>query len=468
MDRARQWTVAVPIATLLILGARAGRAPAAEGRPNVVLILADDLGWGDVGFNGRTEWATPNLDRLGASGTIFKRFYTAAVVCAPSRAALLTGKYTIHDGVTGNNEDLPASEVTLAEALKAPGLRHGPVRQVAPRQAEGRARRPTSTRWTRGSTSSSASPTPSTPGRSSPRTLWDGREQVPVSGYADDLFTDRAVDFLRRHKAGPFFLYLPYITSHFNIEAPADEVALHRGKFAEADPSRAAQRDLRGDGHAARQERRPGPGRARRAGAGRRDAGHLLQRPRRDVRGGQPGDQRLPRQQPPVPGPEADALGGGHPRPRRRPVAGPHPGRGRLERGRPHDRPLPDRSWPPPAPRPTRPGRWTASNLLARLDRPGSRRPSGPCSGSGGSRDRTSSPRCEGGTSWSSPTAASPSCSTSRPTPPSAATSSPQHPDLAKRLQAELKAWLATAIDDPSRSKAEVGAPGRPVLSPER
>jgi len=70
-----------------------------SSRPNIVLILADDLGWGDVGFNGRTEWTTPNLDKLAARGTIFQRFYSAATVCAPSRAALLTGKYTIHDGV---------------------------------------------------------------------------------------------------------------------------------------------------------------------------------------------------------------------------------------------------------------------------------------------------------------------------------------------------------------------------------
>ena len=89
--------------------------------PNVVLILADDLGWGDVGFNGRKDWATPNLDRLAKSGTQFNRWYTNAVVCAPSRAAMLSGKYTIHDGVSANNDDLPASETTIAEALKPRG-----------------------------------------------------------------------------------------------------------------------------------------------------------------------------------------------------------------------------------------------------------------------------------------------------------------------------------------------------------
>ena len=112
------------IALLLVqtigLGLRA-LAAGGEHPPNIVLIYADDLGWGDVGFNGRTEWATPNLDRLGARGTIFKRWYTAAVVCAPSRAAMLTGKATIHCGVCTNGADLPGSEVTIAEALKARG-----------------------------------------------------------------------------------------------------------------------------------------------------------------------------------------------------------------------------------------------------------------------------------------------------------------------------------------------------------
>ena len=72
-----------------------------------------------------------------------------------------------------------------------------------------------------------------------PEKLWDGRAMKPVSGYSDDLFTDHAVDFLKRHRGGekPFFLYVPYINCHFNIEAPDDEVALHRGKFAEADSS---------------------------------------------------------------------------------------------------------------------------------------------------------------------------------------------------------------------------------------
>src|SRR5262249_17848109 len=86
----------------------AGLAAAAAKRPNVVFIRADALGWGDVGFNGRTDWKTPPLDKLASQGTNFKRWYPAAVVCAPSRAALMTGKYGIHNGVSGNSDALPA------------------------------------------------------------------------------------------------------------------------------------------------------------------------------------------------------------------------------------------------------------------------------------------------------------------------------------------------------------------------
>src|SRR5271157_2316101 len=151
-----------------------------EQPPNIVLIVADDLGWGDVGFNGRTEWSTPNLDRLAGQGVVLKRCYSAATVCAPSRAALLTGKYTIHSGVRRNDEDLPAEEVTIAEALRSRGYA---------------------------------------------KALWDGRMEVAVSGYIDDLLTDRALDFVGRRQEKPFFLEIAYVASHFHIAAPAEDVA---------------------------------------------------------------------------------------------------------------------------------------------------------------------------------------------------------------------------------------------------
>ena len=93
----------------------------AQTRPNIIFIYADDLGFNDVSFNGRKEWKTPNMDRLGQQGTIFRRWYTAGVTCGPSRAALMTGKYGIHNGVSANDQDLPRNQVTVAQALKEVG-----------------------------------------------------------------------------------------------------------------------------------------------------------------------------------------------------------------------------------------------------------------------------------------------------------------------------------------------------------
>ena len=212
-------------------------SPAAEKHPNVILILADDLGWGDVSFNGRTEWATPNIDRLAGQGTTFKRFYTAAVICAPSRAALLTGKYGIHNGVTSNDSDLPDREVTVAEAFRQQGYKtalFGKWHHGQPRDGQKNYVHPMDQGFDEffGFTDAVHA------WEKFPEKLWDGREMKPVTGYSDDLFTDRAVDFVKRRRAAPFFLYVPYINSHFNIEAPAEEVALHKGKFTESDPDR--------------------------------------------------------------------------------------------------------------------------------------------------------------------------------------------------------------------------------------
>jgi arylsulfatase A len=229
------WLCVVSIA-LTACAAAAPRARAAERPPNVVFILADDLGWGDVGFNGRKDWPTPNLDRLASQGTVFSRWYTAGVTCAPSRAALMTGKYPIHCGVSANNQDLPASEVTVAEALKARGYAtglFGKWHHGRPRPGADAYVHPMDQGFDEffGFTDATAAH------QQYPRTLWDGREERPVSGYANMLFTDRGIDFLKRHRERPFFLYMPYTLSHFRIEAPPEDVEPFRGKFKERDPA---------------------------------------------------------------------------------------------------------------------------------------------------------------------------------------------------------------------------------------
>ncbi|MEO1012975.1 MAG: sulfatase-like hydrolase/transferase [Bacteroidota bacterium] len=95
-------------------------------RPNIVLIMCDDLGWGDVGFNGNTEVKTPNLDRLAAKGIKFNRFYSAGPVCSPTRASCLTGRNPFRMGIyTANTGFLKPEEITLPELLKKEGYATG-------------------------------------------------------------------------------------------------------------------------------------------------------------------------------------------------------------------------------------------------------------------------------------------------------------------------------------------------------
>ncbi len=208
--------------------------PAQPRKPNLLMILVDDMGWADPGFNGRKEWTTPNLDRLAHEGTVFDRWYTSMPLCAPSRACLLTGKYTIHNGVRNNATDIPKSETTIAEAVKPLGYTTALIGK-----------------WHRGKLPDGSFTHPLDQGFDStfgyldarhawehfPKQLWRGRESVPVQGYSSDILSDEAARFIRGHRADPFFLYLAFIEPHFLIEAPAEDVGKFRSRFREKDPA---------------------------------------------------------------------------------------------------------------------------------------------------------------------------------------------------------------------------------------
>src|SRR5688572_17555425 len=129
INRRQFLTSTIGAAAALALGPAVAVAQNPPGRkPNIILVLADDLGFGELGCYGQTKIPTPNIDRLAAEGMRFTTFYSGAPVCAPARCVLLTGKHTGHCVVRDNHEikpegqwPLPAKTVTLASLLKEAG-----------------------------------------------------------------------------------------------------------------------------------------------------------------------------------------------------------------------------------------------------------------------------------------------------------------------------------------------------------
>jgi len=205
-----------------------------------VILYADDMGYNDVGFNGRKEWSTPNLDRIASQGTIFDRWYTAYPLCAPSRAALLTGRYGIHNTVRNNSTDIPKTETTLAEAVKPSGYSTA----LFGKWHQGRLPQPNE----RGETFTH----PLEQGFDEtygyldarhawehfPKEMWRGRVKEAAPGYSCDLLANEATRFIGQNKSKPFFLYVPFIEPHFWVESPEENLKKYRGKFPEKDASK--------------------------------------------------------------------------------------------------------------------------------------------------------------------------------------------------------------------------------------
>lgn len=195
----------------------------AKQRPNIVMIVADDLGYADLGVQGSTEIITPNLDSLARNGVRFTQGYVTAPVCNASRAALLTGRYQQRFGVELlTNSNLPVSETMLSERLKPLGYATGLVGkwhlgsqgQFLPQQRgfeEFFGFLPalhSYTVWNQ----------PNNP-------IYRGTTPVTESTYLTDAFTREAVDFIQSKRAQPFYLYLAYNAAHSPLQAPAAYLA---------------------------------------------------------------------------------------------------------------------------------------------------------------------------------------------------------------------------------------------------
>lgn len=237
-----RFPLALMVATLL--GLLPSHSQAATRPPNIVILFADDLGYGDLGCYGHPTIRTPNLDRMAAEGMRFTDFYVAACVCTPSRAALLTGRLPIRSGMAGTQQrrvvyakdtgGLPASEITIASALKAKGYATACVGKwhLAGGTSEATPIRHGfdqyfGLRWSNdmepaGPMPKQASMQPDPDPKWWSLTLMRNEQVFETNADPHTLtrrYTEEAVQFIRTNRGKPFFLYFPHTYPHVPLFA---------------------------------------------------------------------------------------------------------------------------------------------------------------------------------------------------------------------------------------------------------
>ncbi|WP_439130871.1 arylsulfatase [Polaribacter sp.] len=214
-------------------------------KPNIIYILADDLGYADVGVYGQTKIETPNIDKMAKEGMLFTQHYAGSTVCAPSRSVLMTGLHTGHSPVRGNKEIIPegqhpmkAEAYTVAEMLKKSGYKTG---------AFGK--------WGLGFVGTEGDPNnqgfdefygyncqryahryyPSHVWHNSKKVMLEGNENFKkTEEYAGHLIHNKALEFIETNKEAPFFMFYPNVAPHAELIMPEGEMMdKYRGKFEE-------------------------------------------------------------------------------------------------------------------------------------------------------------------------------------------------------------------------------------------
>ena len=209
-------------ALLLLPALFLGNLAAAEGPPNIVLIFADDLGYGDLGVYGSPNIRTPNIDRLAFAGVKLTDFYSVSPVCTPSRAGLLTGRYPVRSGMTRvlfprEEFGLPDSEITVAEVLKGKGYATALVGKwhLGDRPEHSPTRHGFDYRYGIPFSNDMTRPHATWP---EPLRIYE-QDEVVIEGVDQSqitrLYTEKAISFIEKHKDGPFFLYLPHSMPHW-------------------------------------------------------------------------------------------------------------------------------------------------------------------------------------------------------------------------------------------------------------
>lgn len=215
-----------------------------ESKPNIIYILADDLGYADVGIYGQTKFDTPNIDKLAKEGMLFTQHYAGSTVCAPSRSVLLSGMHTGHTSIRGNKEYIPegqhpmsANTYTIPEMLKEADYTTG---------AFGK--------WGLGFVGTEGDPNNQgfdefygyncqrQAHRYYPEHLWHNDKKVMLEGnegfketnnYASYLIHDKAIEFMKKNKDKPFFMFYPNVAPHAELIVPEAELKRYQGKYEE-------------------------------------------------------------------------------------------------------------------------------------------------------------------------------------------------------------------------------------------
>ncbi len=197
-------------------------------RPNIILIMADDLGYGDVGCYGSKKIQTPNIDALARGGMKFTDYHSNCPVCSPTRAALLTGRYQQRCGIEGvvtaakhRHTGMALEEVTFAEVLKERGYVTGIFgKWHVGYNAEFNPARQGFDEFI-GYVSGNVD-YHSHIDQAGFEDWWKNCEKVPEEGYCTDLITKHGIDFIERHKDEPFCLYLPHEAPHYPYQGRED------------------------------------------------------------------------------------------------------------------------------------------------------------------------------------------------------------------------------------------------------
>jgi arylsulfatase A len=260
----------IRIVIAVIVGIIGAASASAAERPNIVFLIADDLGYGDVGAFGQTKIRTPNIDQLAKEGMRLTQCYAGNAVCATSRCVLMTGMHPGHAQVRSNHEVKPegqhplkAGTVTLPRLLTQLGYTTGGFGKwgLGGPDSDGRPTKQGIDRWFGYNCQRVAH-------SHYPEYLWDNDTKFPLPGnpqnpgltgheklpagadpndersyaglagtqYGMDVITEQAIKFVKDNKDRPFFLYYPTIIPHAAFQVPDDSLAEYKGKFPEEKP----------------------------------------------------------------------------------------------------------------------------------------------------------------------------------------------------------------------------------------